>query len=134
MSDSIYSVVFAGSSKTSMRLLPHVVADSGALFIQFFKNKYLRLERRGSIFCFVIPGNLPNMYDLMAMEAVNAAHAGYAGSLGSLLLDLAVVSVAGMTDQLSKNAKIMDIKRNQASEQYRLVCMDLYSGDFIFQR
>lgn len=132
-SDSIYTFVFTDTIKISRRLLPFVVADQGYLFVQLFKDKYLRLEKKAATFYFVVPCILPNMYDLMSMESINSEDLGYSGSSsGSLLLDLAALTAAGVIDQISKNSRIKKIKQNRESEKYRYVAIDMYSGDFIF--
>jgi len=130
--DSIYTFNFSDSIKTSMRLLPYVVSDRGYLFIQLSRDKYLKLEKKEQTFYFIIPGSLSNMYDLLSIESINSVHSGYSGSSGNLFLDLLAITVAGVTDEISKSARVKKIKQHQESEKYRQVAIDMYSGDFIF--
>jgi len=73
------------------------------------------------------------MYDLMSMESVKATGTRYSGrSSGNLLIDLAVLSVVWAIDEVSRNARIKKIQQYKEAEQFRLVAIDMYSGDFIY--
>jgi hypothetical protein len=130
--DSIYTFAFDNGVDNPKKLLPYVVSDGGQLYIQLFKNKYLKLEKKEFTYHFLVPSSLSNMYDLMSMESINYSQLAHSGTSTNLLLELAALTVVSVTNELSRSSRIKRVMRHQDSENFREVTIDMYSGDFIF--
>jgi hypothetical protein len=128
---SLYIISLPGYYTNNKNFYPWAVCKSDTLYIQLYKDVYLKSDKLNNTFYFDVPDSLPDMYALLSIEAIKAeSNAG--GSTGNGVADLIAGAVSGTVDMIIKKSKENTIRKDGFKNNFRKCFIDMYCGDIIY--
>lgn len=130
--DSFYIISLSNYYTNNKYFYPWAVCKNDTLYIQFYKDAYLQLDKLNNTFYFNVPNSLPDMYALLSIEAIKNESYIESSITGNGFADLIAGAISGTVDAIIKKSKENTIRKEGFKNNFRKCFIDMSCGDIIY--